>query len=198
MALRNYLNRYCGIAVLSAAVSLPSLADVKPLQDEMRSVSVDEFVNGFILHCLGNTNKIEKFERLLEYLVEEDFAFEADPEIAKVFVDSDHVVDQRVWVLLSGLGSPAFVGLYDAKIFGTDSRGCSFGNTRMQSDGVIEDLLGKIPSLDLIKDADNDVRYEVMFRHNPADGRSVQLIRLGFSNIKSIPGVVIEVYWPNI
>lgn len=152
------------VAVSIATSSLETSADdesqsfAELLREDMRSVSVDEFVNGFIIHCLENTKQIDRLEEVLELLVREDHAFKVDADFAEVLVDKDHVIDQQIWMILSGVGSPAFVGLYDANIFGDAAKGCSFGNTRLNSEGLVENLLAKIPSLELLKELDTGTR----------------------------------------
>jgi len=191
------------LVAASIAISSPgAMADDKSqsfaelLREDMRSVSVDEFVNGFIIHCLENTNQIDRLEELLELLVREDHAFKVDAEFAEVMVDKDHVIDQQIWMILSGVGSPAFVGLYDANIFGDAANGCSFGNTRLNSEGLIENLLEKIPSLELLKELDTGTRYQAVYRYVRHSGAPVQLVWLSRSQIKSLTGTVIDVYWP--
>lgn len=184
------------ITAFAAAAEDQDLTFGDQLREDMQSVPVDEFVNGFIVHCLANANRTEKLEQLVELLVKNDFAFEVDAEFAEAWVGR-HVMDQRVWVVLSGLGTPAFIGLYDARIFGSSAQACSFGNTRLNSEGLIDVLNGKIPELELLKEGSNGARYEAVFRYNRVTGTPNYLVRIAKPQVASIGGAVIEVYWPD-
>ena len=162
---------------------------------KMLNVKQDDFIRGFIVHCIYNRNKIQRIEDIAKI---SDW-IEVDEEISDIMVSSDKdVFFSKYWFMENGEGGPAFVGIQKSDRKGITFESCVFSNTRIEDNDLIEKLYEYIPELQNVAGGKNISSNQSVMAFNDGYHPYNFIVRFSKSSFDQFGGAQLQLFWPVI